>query len=81
MTLREKLVLAGYRLRAAAAHMPTEWQKAEVLRWANDAVRASGMEARRAASEAAVHDSPAPKGDAQTTPRTPPDYGGNDERA
>jgi hypothetical protein len=51
MTLREKLELAGYRLRALAAHMPTEWQKQTALSWADDAVRASGMKARQGGNE------------------------------
>jgi hypothetical protein len=66
MTLREKLELAGYRLRALAEHMPTEWQKRTALGWADDAVRASGMPLRENNEDCSrpKAGSPVPKGDA-----------------
>jgi hypothetical protein len=68
MTLREKLELAGYRLRALAAHMPTEWQKNVAMSWADDAVRASGMLTEGGDAKQAPGDSlssPVPQADAQ----------------
>lgn len=44
MTLREKLELAGYRLRALSLHMPSDWQKQMAFSRAQDAIRAASVD-------------------------------------
>jgi hypothetical protein len=66
-TLREKLATAGFRLRALAKHMPTEWQQDIALSWADEALRASAIEAfgQDAKRLDAEHESAVPQGDAR----------------